>query len=145
MSQTSSAPDVSSLEIPTDVWTRPFWDAAEQERIVMPHCVACGTYRWPPGPFCPACSSQQVAWTDAGQGRIYSYTIIPGRPSAHNAAPGCIVPALIEFPQAAGMRLLAAIVDTPLSHIKVGAPVSVGFSRAANGNVPVFSVIPKHS
>jgi uncharacterized OB-fold protein len=141
MSQISIVPDISTLEIPSDAWTQPFWDATAQERIVMPHCAACGTYRWPPGPFCPRCSSQQVEWTDAGQGVVYSYTVIPGRDGATGAKSGAVVPALIEFPEAGGMRLLAAIVDTALADIAVGARVRAGFSQAVNGKVPVFRII----
>ncbi len=141
MNQISTAPDISTLEIPSDTWTQPFWDATAQERIVMPHCVACGTYRWPPGPFCPRCTSQQVKWTDAGQGRVYSYTVIPGRDGAPGEKSGAVVPALIEFPEAGGMRLLAAIVDSPLANVVVGAPVRTGFAQAVNGKVPVFRII----
>jgi uncharacterized OB-fold protein len=141
MSATSITPDVSALEIPTDAWTQPFWDAAAAERLIVPHCAACGTFRWPPGPFCPECSAQAVTWVDAGPARIYSYTIAPR--VAPDGQTQVAVPALIEFPQAGGLRLIAAIVDTPIAAIKVGARVRPGFSQAANGKVPVFTVIPE--
>lgn len=143
MADISVAPDVSALEIPTDAWTQPFWDATAEGRIVMPRCDACGTYRWPPGPFCPACSAQQVRWTDAGPGQVYSYTVIRGRASADGGKLGTTVPALIEFPESGGMRLLAAIVDTAIPDIVVGAPVRAGFSQASNGKVPVFRIITR--
>src|ERR1700760_3394610 len=103
MTQISIAPDVSTLEIPMDAWTKPFWDGTAQERIVMPRCVECGTWRWPAGPFCPQCSKQAVDWTDTGPGRIYSYTIVPGRADATAEKSAATVPALIEFPAAGGM------------------------------------------
>jgi uncharacterized OB-fold protein len=136
----SSRPDVSALEIPTDAWTQPFWDAAAEERIILPHCTSCGTYRWPPGPFCPECSAQEVAWTEAGPGRIYSYTVVRRRAAIEDGEPQLVVPALIEFPQAGGVRLIAAIVDTPIEAVSVGASVRASFSPAANGKVPVFHV-----
>lgn len=135
----SMTPNVSDLQIPVDAWTQPFWEAAAEEQLVMPKCTGCDTFRWPPGPFCPECSSQEVAWAEAGCGVVYSYTVAP-RP-----APGgdvnFAVPALIEFPQAGGMRLIASIVATPIDAIRVGAPVRTRFSQAANGKVPVFTVI----
>ena len=140
MTEISITPDVSALEIPTDAWTQPFWDGTADERIVMPRCAACRTYRWPPGPFCPQCSTQEVVWTDAGPGQVYSYTVIRGRATAEGGQPGAVVPALIEFPEAGGVRLLAAIVDTAISAIAIGAPVRAGFSRAVNGKVPVFRI-----
>jgi uncharacterized OB-fold protein len=48
---------------------------------------------------------------------------------------------LIEFPDADGIRLLAAIVETRLAQIRIGAQVKLGWSQAANARVPVFSVL----
>jgi uncharacterized OB-fold protein len=141
MEPISLTPDVSGLEIPTDAWSQPFWDAVAEERITLPHCTACGTYRWPPGPFCPECSAQDVTWTEAGPARVYSYTVAPR--FAADGATQYAVPALIEFPEAGGVRLIAAIVDTPISALAVGAPVRARFSQAATGKVPVFSVVPE--
>jgi uncharacterized OB-fold protein len=140
MAEISITPDVGALEIPTDAWTQPFWDAAFEERIVLPHCTACGTYRWPPGPFCPECSAQEVAWTQSGPGRVYSYTVVRRPVADPERPPQVIVPALIEFAEAGGVRILAALVDAPVEDIRVGAPVRAHFSRAANGNIPVFTL-----
>jgi uncharacterized OB-fold protein len=139
MEPTSITPDLSALEIPADAWSQPFWDAAAEERIVLPRCTSCGTWRWPPGPFCPECSAQEVAWHEAGQGRVYSYTTAPR--FAEGGETQVAVPALIEFPEAGGTRLVAAIVDTPVSALAVGAPVRTRFSPAANGKVPVFTIV----
>jgi hypothetical protein len=50
------------------------------------------------------------------------------------------VPALIEFPAADGIRILASIVDTPLAVIRIGAELTLGWSQAVNAMVPVFSI-----
>jgi uncharacterized OB-fold protein len=138
MPEICSAPDISSLEIPIDAWTQPFWDATARHELSLPACADCGRFRWPPGPFCPHCHSQRTHWLPAGPGRIYSFTII--RPAGMEAAtaPLIHVPALVEFPEAGGIRLLAAIVDTPLAAIRIGEPLQVGWSQAANATVPVF-------
>ena len=68
MSQISGRPDIAQLVVPADAWTLPFWDAARDHRLILPNCGVCGRYRWPPGPFCPACHSQAVVWADAGYG-----------------------------------------------------------------------------
>lgn len=140
MSTRTAIPDVSTLEVPADAWTAPFWEAAAELRIALPRCTSCRDYRWPPGPFCPTCQAQDVTWTEAGPGRIYSYTVVR-RPAPDGGAPQVIAPALIEFPEAGGVRLVAAVVDTPLDEIVVGAPVQALFSQAANAKVPVFRVV----
>lgn len=140
MSELSIAPDLSALEIPMDSWTQPFWDAAAQEHLLLPRCSACQRFRWPPGPFCPHCQSQLTEWVSAGPARIYSYTITPEPRASETDPQHYRVPALIEFPEADGIRLLAAIVNTPLAQIQIGALLQLGWAQAANAKVPIFSV-----
>jgi uncharacterized OB-fold protein len=134
MSELSSAPDISGLDVPSDQWTKPFWDATAAGEVMLPSCGNCHHFYWPPGPFCPKCQSQRVEWLPAGQGRIYSFTIMPGQDQSFS------VPALIEFPDCGGVRFVAAIVDTPRDKLRIGAEVKLGWSQAANARVPVFHV-----
>lgn len=141
MTETSVRPDCSTLEIPTDAWTQPFWDAAARRTLLMPRCGKCGRFRWPPGPFCPACQSQKVEWVSPGQGRVYSFSLVPDPTSKDRQPPGILVPALIEFDGAKGIRLISSIVDTPLERIKVGTDVELDWIPAANATVPVFRIL----
>jgi uncharacterized OB-fold protein len=138
MTEISAAPDLSALEIPIDTWTKPFWDGAAEGKLLLPRCAACHRFRWPPGPFCPHCQSQDTEWLPAGTARIYSFTIVQDQRDSDQ--PTIRVPALIEFPKADGVRLVAAIVDTPLSAIHIGAELTQGWSQAVNARIPVFSV-----
>ena len=135
----SAAPDIGDLEIPKDAWTQPFWEAAERGELLLPQCANCGHYRWPPGPFCPRCHSQAVSWTPAGSGQIYSFTIL--REKTENDVMRATVPALIEFPAAGGIRLVAAIVETPIKQIRIGAPVQPSWSQALDAKIPIFRVV----
>ena len=143
MSEVTTAPDVSALEVPMDTWTKPFWDAADRETLLLPQCGECERFRWPPGPFCPFCHSQVVAWQPAGQPQIYSYTII--RQMEDEEVVRVVAPALVEFPDAGGVRLLAAIVDTRVDQLQVGSDLILSWSQAANVAVPVFRVSPSGS
>lgn len=137
----ASAPDISALEIPMDAWTQPFWDATAEGKLLLPRCSACRHFRWPPGPFCPHCRAQQTEWVQPGIARIYSFTLVAVPPENDAARPQLRAPSLIEFPDADGIRLLAAIVETPLAQIRIGAQVKLGWSQAVNAIVPVFSVL----
>jgi uncharacterized OB-fold protein len=135
MLNTSDPPDLASLQIPTDSWTQPFWDAAAAQKLVLPKCADCGHFRWPPGPFCPNCRAQRVAWVPSGEGRVYSYTVVSDRDQSRMHAP-----ALIEFPDAGGLRIIAAIIDAPRASIRIGAKVNLAWRDVANSKVPVFRI-----
>lgn len=134
MDQISSAPDIHALNIPLDNWTRLFWSEAAQGNLRFPRCLACGRFRWPPGPFCPSCRSQEVAWVAPGPARIYSFTIIP----EGSEPPRFVVPALIVFSGIDHVRLLSAIVDAPLDAIRIGAELAAIWLPAADATVPMF-------
>ena len=51
-----------------------------------------------------------------------------------------VVPGLVEFPEAGGMRFVAAIVDSEVDRIEIGAPLTVGWTPKEETNVPVFSI-----
>jgi uncharacterized OB-fold protein len=140
MSQISIAPDVSALEIPMDAWTQPFWDATANRKLLLPRCSNCHRFRWPPGPFCPYCQSQQTDWMPAGIARLYSFTLVADQGAKDAPEPRLRVPALIEFSEADGVRLVAAVVNTPIEKIRIGAELTLGWSQAANATVPVFSI-----
>jgi uncharacterized OB-fold protein len=140
MSDVSSPPDLSDLEIPIDSWTQPFWEGTAVGRLLLPRCSVCPHYRWPPGPFCPHCQSQLTEWVPPSIARIYSFTVVPAKREDNANQLQFHVPALIEFPEADGIRLVAAIVNTRLEAIRIGAQLKLGWSQAANVRVPVFSI-----
>ena len=70
-------PPDALFELVTDQWTKPYWDAARDKRLVVARCADCGHHRMPPTPFCPRCRSRELNWTEASGGaRIYSFTIV---------------------------------------------------------------------
>jgi uncharacterized protein len=137
VTEISSAPEVRDIEVPIDAWTEPFWQAAADGELLLVRCADCRRHRWPPGPFCPHCQSQATEWTPAGPARIYSFTIVRD-PAPPGEAPRVHVPALIEFPEAGGVRMMAPIIDAPLAAVRIGAKLTVGWSNAANARMPVF-------
>lgn len=141
MQKISCARDVSKLEISMDVWTEPFWRAAENGRLELPRCGQCKVYRWSPGPFCPRCHDQSVEWMPAGPGHLFSYTIVPGKPEREGDEDPAYVPVVIAFAQAGNIRMLGSLVDAPLDEIEIDAEVEVSWAEAANTKVPVFRLV----
>lgn len=141
MNDISICPDFSALEIAMDVWSEPFWAAGEDGRTEMPRCAHCATFRWPAGPFCPACHEQGLEWLPAGQARIYSFTILSVPGADKDAPPRRRIPAVVEFDDAPGVRLVSVLVDAPVENVAICAAVKVAWMPAANGVVPVFRLV----
>ncbi len=132
MADISIAPDIKALEIPDDAWTRPFWEATATHSLIVPQCRDCGQFRWPPGPFCPGCQSQALDWVDAGTAILFSYIVM-------REEDAFTVPALVEFPAAGGIRLLAAVVGARVEELAIGAALTLDWNAAAGGTmVPIF-------
>ena len=138
----SKRPPDHLFELVTNTWTRPFWDAAAQHRLVAPRCAACGTFRMPPTPFCPQCRSQDLDWVDlSGKGIVYSYTVVDRAIFAGMEGSLPYVPAVIELADADGVRLVTNIVDAPIDAIAIDAPVSVVFDDLRDGvSIPRFTL-----
>lgn len=137
MSVRSLIPDFASLEIPMDAWNAPYWEAAADRRLVMPRCCACGTFRWPAGPFCPNCHAQPVEWREPGAARIFSFTVLPV-PGPEGEAPRPRIPVLAEFDDAPGVRLVSVLIDAEPETVAVGAALDADWLPAANAKVAVF-------
>ena len=136
MREVTVPPDLSQLEITMDSWTEPFWQAAEAGDLLVPKCGDCGRFRWPPGPFCPGCRSQATVWVPPGPARLYSFTVV--RQPNPDDGTRTVAPALVEFPQADGIRMTAAVIDASIDRLAIGAGLVLGWSQAMNGKVPVF-------
>lgn len=127
------------VQITTDTWTEPFWEAAKAHRLTACQCGECGRFRMPPTPFCPYCRSQAVTWpTLPGTGTVYSYTIclrspFPGVPDF------TFVPVVVDLDEAPGARLVTNLVGIDVDTIRVGMKVTVDWNPIQDGwVVPIF-------
>ena len=61
-----------------DELTQPFWDAANEGRLVIQNCRACDTLQHPPAPACAQCDSgDNLEWSEmSGRGKIYNYGVV---------------------------------------------------------------------
>jgi uncharacterized OB-fold protein len=133
-------PPAEFVAIQPDQWTKPFWEAASQHRLICARCSQCGTYRMPPSPFCPRCRSQQIEWEQiSGRGTIFTYTVVhhPVLPALSDHVPYAV--AVVRLPDAGGVRLLGNVVGMDSEELAVGLPVRVVWADIRDGvSVPRF-------
>jgi uncharacterized OB-fold protein len=120
--------------------TEPFWRATAEHRLVLPRCAACGTYRFPPSPFCWKCRAQEVEWIEHdGRGEIYSFTVIRHGviPAVREALP--FVAAVVELPGTGGCRMVGNIVGCEPDAVRIGLPVTIDwYDVREDTTIPVF-------
>jgi uncharacterized OB-fold protein len=130
----SKSPPPQFFQFAADAWTEPFWQAAREHRLTACQCASCGRFRMPPTPFCPNCRSQAVEWPElSGRGVIFSFSIVERAvvPAMADYIP--YAPALIELPDAPGVRLFSNVVGAPLDEIRIGAPVHAVWEDEVDG------------
>lgn len=111
-----------------DPQTEPFWDAARDDRLVVPQCASCGTFRLPPSAFCFNCRSREVEWVQLpGTGTIYSFTIVrhPLHPDLAAICPYVSGVVELDGTQGAGARMLVNIVECDPETVKIGDAVEI--------------------
>jgi uncharacterized protein len=112
--------------------TQAYWTAADQGRLLVKRCNACGQAHHYPRDICPFCLSDDTAWTDArGTGTLYSYSTMGQGDAAYTLA-------YVTLDE--GPTLLTNVVDCDPAQLRVGQPVRVVFRSSEGGHaVPMFT------
>ena len=121
-----------------DAETQPYWDAASQHSLKIPHCDSCGEYVFPPRPGCPGCLGSPLEWVEvSGRGTLYSFAVMHESYMRGFEPPYLI--AQVELEEQPGLRLTANLVGCDPAGAVIGMPVSVTFEdRGAGISVPQF-------
>lgn len=54
----------------------PLWDSMERQKMALPKCSHCQSFRYPPGPICAECNSMDYEWIEiSGEGTILSWVV----------------------------------------------------------------------
>jgi uncharacterized OB-fold protein len=119
--------DAVPIPQPTTL-SRPFWAAANDGRLALQRCEACGGFRWTPQILCPQCLGEVFEWVDiSGDGDLYSFTIVHRAPLAGFETP--YVLAVIALDE--GPLMLTRLVDCEPDSLSIGQRMEVHFTRAS--------------
>jgi len=114
--------------------TQAFWDACNEQRLVVQRCAVCGLHRFPPRPVCSNCQSFRSEWTESsGDGRVFSYTISyhTPHPVAAREVPYNI--AIIQLDDSDGVLVISNVVDCPPERLRVGLRVRLSWEQRGEG------------
>jgi uncharacterized OB-fold protein len=117
--------------------TAHFWDGTKAGELRLQRCNSCKEAYFPPRPFCPACSSRDVAvFAASGKGVLWSYVI------HHRPAPGFTPPyaiAVVKLNE--GPKMMTNIVDCPQTPeaLQLDMALEVAFEKQDDAiTLPLF-------
>ena len=68
--------DVPRVDIAPYNFSKPFWEATRQKRLVIQYCTATGRYQFYPRPVSIFTGTRRLEWREvAATGTLFSYTI----------------------------------------------------------------------
>lgn len=129
--------------VPDEV-DKPFWDACNEDRLVIQNCTACNRLQHPPQAACDQCgSSANLEWRPvSGTGTIYSYSVVYDSPIAALQPDQPYNVAVIQLDEDPGIQMLSHLPGTPVDEVPIGGKVQVVFepTQATGQKVPEWQV-----
>ncbi|MFF9808824.1 Zn-ribbon domain-containing OB-fold protein [Streptomyces coeruleorubidus] len=120
-----------------DAFTRTYWEAAAEGRLLIRRCRACGRAHHYPREFCPHCWSEDVVWEPAsGRATLYTWSVVHRNDLPPFADRTPYVAAVADL--AEGPRMMTEVVGMgPAGELSAGAELEVVFREG----IPVFQVV----
>lgn len=114
--------------IPDEV-DKPFWDACNEDRLIMQNCTACDRMQYPPEKQCSNCDSgDHLDWREvSGSGKIYGYGVIYDCPIKSLQPDQPFNLAVIQLDEDPGVLLYSHLPGTPLDEVPIGGTVRAIF------------------
>ena len=109
-----------------------FWAAANEGRLAIQRCRACGRFNHAPTLACQSCGSFDLGYQDvSGRGALHSWTRVE-----HAPAPGFrdkvpFLVGVIELAEQPHLVMAAELVDVAEADLRLGLPLEVGFERVS--------------
>ena len=122
-----------------DPYAEQFWAFTRERELRLQQCAACGKFRWPPGPTCDRCLSDDFTWAPlSGRATVLSWTTFhrgyfPEYPPPHT---------IVALELAEGPLFISFPVGLEPSELREGMTLELrwadGTDRFGDYNLPVF-------
>ncbi|MFJ6086321.1 Zn-ribbon domain-containing OB-fold protein [Streptomyces sp. NPDC092369] len=109
-----------------DAFTRPYWEAAAQGRLLIRRCTTCVRAHHYPREFCPHCWSEDVTWEPAtGRATLYTWSTVHRNDLPPFSARTPYIAAVVDL--AEGPRMMTEIVECGEGELRAGMPLTATF------------------
>jgi uncharacterized protein len=122
-----------------DADTRPFWEAAREQRLLVQRCTSCERWIWQPRPLCPACHTPNPAWHEVtGAGHVVSWTVI--HPPVLRAWEADVPFAVLLVELDEGVRMVGRLTeDDDFEDLAIGQRVTLRWRREGPTILPAWT------
>ena len=120
-----------------DELSRPFWDAVNEQRLILQNCTSCDKLQYPPKTACQECGSADgLEWQDVeGKGHIAAYIVIEDGRLNRRMPDQPYNLALVTLDQDPTVNFYSNLPGVPAYEVPVGAAVEVTFEEVAPGQL----------
>ena len=126
-----------------DEFTKPYYDACNEGRLVIHNCKSCNTLQHPPAPACKECGSADMEWKPvSGRGKIYEYGVVHDCPIKELQPDQPFNVAVIMLEEDPRIQFYSHLPGVPVDDVPVGATVQVDMETTPNGQkIPEWRVV----
>jgi uncharacterized OB-fold protein len=112
-------------------FTKPYWDATRDKRLVLQYCPTSRKYQHYPRPVSVHTGRRDVEWREVdGSGVVYAYTVTRRGPEAFRRHEPYLI-ATIQLD--ADVLFMANVVNCPIDAIKIGMRVKPNWEPLPDG------------
>lgn len=121
--------------------TQPFWDAANEEKLLYQFCDSCQTPQFVPSSVCRNCYNTDIGWRESkGKGEVFTFSVVHRGPNASFKDDTPYTLALVDLEE--GFRITANIFNCPPENVYIGMPVKVIFEDREGSDYKIPQVEP---
>jgi enoyl-CoA hydratase/carnithine racemase/uncharacterized OB-fold protein len=119
-------------------WTKEFWKATKQGKLLVQHCSDCNCNIFFPKKVCPECWSKKLTWIEStGKANVYTYTVMMDMVEPKFMADLPYVIAMVDLDE--GIRMTTRIVNCKPEDVFIGMHLQVVFQDvSADCALPMF-------
>jgi uncharacterized OB-fold protein len=120
-----------------DTVSKSFWDAVNDQRLVLQYCTACDRLQYPPQQACQVCdAAAHLTWKEVqGKGRIAAYIVIEDGRLNRRMPDQPYNLAMVTLEEDPRINFYSNLPGTPPYQVPVGAAVEVMFEEVAPGRL----------
>ena len=112
-------------------FSKPFWDATREKKVVLQYCRATDRYQFFPKPVSVFTGGRDLEWREvSGRGAIFSFTVARiGRPPFNSHVPYLIATVTLDE----GVNIIANVIHCEIDQIAIGMRVRPTWAPLPDG------------